>query len=262
MGLMDFLKSGKVEEVTKAPRTGATGARKERNPNPALLAIRLFYSGAVYPSQALVEKFDLDYRKAKITKETLPLKDGQTEAIVRNKYEYPEGQGNGMDVIDTKEWGQFKGEGRMVFVAVVPKSEPKVDLFQSTMYEDDGTPKSTVMDQGAVTFGQQILLPMVKEVFGIDLGNEPGKQEFVDLEVLEEVTEGEETFNVTETFSKPIMLVPKRITRGKDKDKLDYERRENAKVYLLVPKVQEAKEEEVVDLTHATDAEKAAFLNS
>lgn len=70
MGLLAFLNSASVEEVAKAPRKagGGGGKAKPWNPPSTLLAIRVWASGAVYPSKALVDRFNLEYHKAKITK--------------------------------------------------------------------------------------------------------------------------------------------------------------------------------------------------
>lgn len=233
-GLLSFLKSGTVEEVAKA----AAGVRsKQRNPNPGIVAIRIFKDGSVFPSKAAVDKFDLEYRSAVISKEAIPLKEGQVlkegeTQKFRNIYEFPSGTGNGLDVIATKKSTQIKLGKDVIFVAVTPKGAGKVDLFSSTNYNEDGTPKTSVMDQGAVTFGDKILLNLLMEDYGIILSEE---KPYVDLMISETITEGTEVFNVTEHFSRPILLVPKTVARGDDKGKDDYERRENVKVYLLAP---------------------------
>lgn len=265
MSLLSFLKTSKVEDVAAPVRVGTPGVRKQRNPNPAILAIRVWKDGSVYPSQALVAKFDLEYADAKITKETLPLKDGETTPGIKRTYEFPNGTGNGMDVIDSREWNQYKASGDMLFVGVLPKNQPKVDLFGQTAYDDaTGKPKSSVLDQGTQTFGKTVLLPLIKEVYNIELTEE---QEFVDMGVFESLTEGSETFNITENFSKPIIFAPKRITRGADKGKADYSRRENMKVYGFAPlsaisSGTAVPENEIPDLTEATPAERAAALSA
>jgi hypothetical protein len=269
MSLLNFLKKANVEEVKSSPaaRTGG-GVRKQWNPNPAIVAVRVWKDGSVFPSQAAVDKFDLEYRKAKITKEALPLKDGQAEAAFKNKYEFPEGTGNGLDVIDTREWAQYKGDGDLLFVAVVPKDAGKVDLFSSVNYDAEGAPKVTAMEQGANTFGKEVLVPAIEAVYGIKFQREAKAAtkesaavtaqegvDFVDLEIFETFGEGEDAVNVTEAFSKPILHVPKRITRGADKGKSDYTRRENVKVYGFAPTqvLHPEKEAEIAAESHGTD---------
>jgi hypothetical protein len=252
MSLMNFLKSSTVEEVkTTGGKPG--GLRKQWNPPPAIVAIRVWKDGSIFPSKAAVDKFDLEYRKTAITKEPLPLKDGETEAdrSYKKMYAWPDGTGNGFDFIDSRQWNQVQGDGAMLFVAVVPKNAGKVDLFNTVSYEEDGTPKVSVLEQGAVTFGQQVLIPAVEQVYGIRFNRDAKEAvvasagveaqaavtevtdgvDFVDLAVFESIGE----FNVTEKYSKPILHVPKLLTRGKDKGKSDYERREGVKVYGLAP---------------------------
>lgn len=269
--LLGFLRSGRVEEVKAPTRTGGGGPRKQRNPNPALIAVRVWADGSVYPSQAAVTKFDLEYKDAVVKKE-----DGQ-----KTKYEFPTGQGNGLDLIDTRVWQQFQG-GAGLLVAVVPKGSPKVDMFSTVNYDAEGKPKSTAMDQGAQTFGQEVLIPAIEEIYGLEFARSARAAKegapaveareglaYVDLEIFEELGEGEEKINITEMFSKDILFVPKRITRGADKGKADYARREKVKVYGFVP-VQilrpsaalevEADDEEAVDLTNASVEERNAVL--
>lgn len=250
MSLLNFLKTSTVEEAKPGP--GGSGGRKQWNPAPTIVAIRVWKDGSVFPSKAAVEKFNLEYPKAKITREPIKLKEGETEQKYRNVYEYPEGVGNGFDVIDSRLWNQFKGEGAMLFIAPVSKDAGKVDLFQGTNYEADGTPKTSVMDQGTVTFGEQVLIQAIEEVYGIRFNRNARKDEegdivqlavtdgvdYVDLAIFESVEEGGESFNVTEHYSKPITFSPKRITRGADKGKADYARRENVKIYGLAPAAQ------------------------
>jgi hypothetical protein len=219
MSAFSFLKGVTVqEEITPAKKSGGV-ARKERNPAATLLAIRLFANGSVYPSQALVDKFNLEYKKATITKE------GE-----KNNYSFSEGAGNGFDVIDSRHWGGYKAAGDMLFISPVVRTEPKVDLFKVVNYNEDGTPTSSVMDQGAATFGKEVLIPAVKELYGIELSED---KPFVDLIVTSELA----GVNVTEAF-KPkagYYNFPKRIVRGSKKDSFSVERRENPVVYALVP---------------------------
>lgn len=256
MSLLNFLKTSTIEEVTKSSAgRPAGGARKQWNPAPAIVAIRLWKDGSVFPSDAAVAKFELEYRNTTILKEKLPLKEGQTEADqkYRNVYNFAEGPGYGLDVIDSRLWPQMKAaEGAMLFAVPVVKDAGKVDLFNTVAYDAEGKPKFSVKDQGSATFGIQVLIPAVEEIYGVKF-NRAAKEadedgpaveaitdgvDFVDLAIIESLGTGEEAFNITENFSKPIIFAPKRINRGPDKGKADYERRENVKVYGLVPAAQ------------------------
>ncbi len=226
MSLLNFLKSGAVTEAPVENVKRAGGRSKQWAPNPSLIAIRVWYDGSVFPSQAAIEQFDLEYKDAVIT-----LKDN------KRHYDFPDGQGNGLDVILSTQWKSFNAsvEGKMLFVAVTPKKEPKVDLFSSTNYEETGKPKTIVSEQGANTYGNAVLLPALKEIYGIELTKEEGK-DFVDLVIFESLGSGLEVMNITEHYSKPITFLPKVVSRGEDKGKLDYVKRENVKIYGFAPK--------------------------
>ena len=249
MGLLNFLKGGNVTEVVASAPKGTGGVKKQWQPNPSINAVRLWKDGSVFPSTAAIAKFDFGFRSAVITKEDIAQITEQTDttgkvivkgraAGTKNVYSFPDGTGNGMDVISSKEWSQFQSgseDGAMIFVAVVPKNSPKVDVFGSTTYDEHGDPKSTVEEQGAATFGSAVLIPMVEEIYGVKFGTEEGEVEFVDLVIFESLGEGEGQVNITSRYSRPIMNLPKRVTRGADKGSLDYVRRENCKVYGFAP---------------------------
>lgn len=247
MSLLNFLKAGTVEVPVDAPKVART-SKGQLAPNPTSIAIRVWRDGSVYPSQAAIDKFDLNYRKAVIKIEQIAAREEKKdetgkviekarEASERRIYEYPEGQGNAMDVISSLDWKEFNSavEGKMLFVVVVPRKEPKTDLFSSTVYDQEtGNPKSSVAEQGATTYGESTLLPMLKDVYGVELTEEEGK-DFVDMVIFETLGSGVNVIDVTNTYSKPIIFVPKKISRGADKGKLDYARRENAKIYGFAP---------------------------
>lgn len=226
---LSFLKTAKVEEATVAPRKPGGGRTKQWNPSPILHAIRLWKDGSVFPSRALVDAYDLEYKEAAITKIEIPLKEGQTEQKYKNEYFYISGPGNGFDVIDSRAWASYNAEGHMLFISPVQRDEPKVSLFSSVGYDaETGKPKNSVMDQGSSTYGKDTLLDAVKEIYGIELNDE---KEYVDLIVFTKYGD----VNITEAFSKPLTFLPKTVVSGKDKGQPDLQRRENAKIYGFVP---------------------------
>lgn len=160
---------------------------KQRNPEG--MTVRVFANGEVYPSQELVDKFDLEYKK--------------------------ERAGNGIDVVDSKEWTPLANEDRMILFAITPKVEPKVDLFAQCRYDKDGNPMSTVMNQGSTC---DLLLTLVKE-----LGYLTPEQKYCDLELGLEWPVADQ---------KGIFNLPKMKERGEKKGEKTYERRENV---LMVP---------------------------
>lgn len=233
MGLLSFLKTANVAEVVEEQKRSG-GKSKQWNPNPALLAIRVWKDGSVFPSQALVAKFNLDYQDGTPVITPAVGKEGDLEyKPATSKTALKENPGFGFDVIDSRDWAGYKAEGNMLFISPIERGNPKIDLFASTVYDKDGKAKSNVMDQGANTFGKAVLIPAIEEVYGIlfeDALTEDGV-EFVDMVVASEL----EGIDIVKQFSKPITLVPKKISRGADKGKSDYERRENASIYGFVP---------------------------
>lgn len=264
MSKLGFLKNVVVaaQEQPKPTRNGG-GAKKDWNPASGLV-IRLWKDGSVFPSQELVSKFALEYENALTEEEIAAIKEDATKKPFR---------GNGFDVIDSADFPAFNlGGARVLIIAPAEKDLGKVDLFSSVGYNDDGTPKVTVMDQGAVTFGKDFLIPHVEEIYGITFAkaaipaveakeavaaetDEAGKViksakpavearpevpavegvEFVDLVFVGQ--EGDVVADPTPwTAPKPIVFFPKIFSRGEKKGESTIERRENPKMYVLYPK--------------------------
>lgn len=273
--LLGFLVGAKFDPSEAPVRRSGGGARKQWNPLSGLV-VRLWKDGSVYPSQALVDKFNLEYAPVVITKgENRPYSqeeiDKHNENQLREHDEYlsklAQGQpdewkpkelkprfkpsnivpkegakhGNGFDVIDSRVWAGYKASGNMLFISPASQDLPKVDLFGQTKYTSaeeegavvyDAVPVSSVMDQGSKTFGEDVLIPAVKEIYGIELTDD---NEFVDLVVVEELKEDGQSINLKELFSQKVAHLPKRVLRGEDKGKADYVRREHAIVYGFIP---------------------------
>lgn len=169
--------------------TGRIRTPKEKNPKG--IAIRIFSNGEVYPSQELVDKYKLEY-------------------LSKNA----EGTANGIDVVDSTEWTPMAAQPRMILFGITPKSEPKVDLFGSCKFNDDLTPKSTVMTQGSTS---ETLLNLVRS-----MGYLNDDQKYVDLVLLEQYP-----INTKDGLA----FIPKTITRGPNAGQRAYERRENIIFY-------------------------------
>lgn len=266
---LSFLETATVEEVAAPSRAGVGGARKPWNPADDVLAIRVWKDGGVFPSKALIERFNLEYVKVKITKgEQIPYtqedvdKWNEEQARLRDEHvqaqaSLPEAErkefkvkefkprfkpskyetendiwGNGFDFIDSRLWHGYKG-GNMLFVAPASKNLSKVDIFGSTKYTEDGTAVSSVYDQGSKTFGSDVLVPTIKEVYGIELNDE---KEYVDMLVVDELNlGGAEPVNLNKKFSQKTAIFPKKVLRGDLKGQADYEKRENTSVWGFIP---------------------------
>lgn len=171
MAGLDWLDSVEVTAPDKPARKGGGGVKKERNPTDA--DIRIFKNGSIYPSQELVDRFDLEYHA----------KDDDA-------------QGFGFDIIDSATVPQYfpdlKGDRRVILISGVDRNnkDGRISIFGSVGYHDEksvakvggaavGDPISDVLNQGAGTFGKDDLLPMIKEVYGIELSDDVP---YVDLE--------------------------------------------------------------------------------
>jgi hypothetical protein len=245
MSFLSFLNDVTISEVTKPTRTGG-GVKKQWNPEPTFMGIRIWKDGSIFPSQTLVDTFGLEYPKAIVTIEE---KTGEDNKIIKKRsYEYPEGTGYGMDIVDSRSWSQCNSPKAFIAVALVTKDQPKVDLFASTKYNEDGTPFSSVMDQGSATYGENELLPTIKEVYNI----EPNEEGFIDLLM-------DQSVNLKALSSNGILLFPKKVNRGADKGKADYQRRDNVDVFALVPvQLLDVKEEGVQQADEEADVQPEA----
>lgn len=202
------------EEVKPAFVTSkATRSVVDRNPEGT--KIRLFKNGAIYPSKELVENYALEY---------LP-KDSEEKAF-------------GFDIMSSKSFPNTAHlESSFLILAVVLKSLPKVDVFGSTKYysaEDvaklaaegtevvEGQPKSSVLDQGNTTFGKDVLIPMLKEIYGFEFAED---KKFVDLTI---VTDQPLKTNDGNYF------IPKPISRGEKKGEMEVVVRKDIEMFPLV----------------------------
>ena len=194
----DFLKN----VTLTVPETSAKTTSKV-DKNPTGMKLRVYASGKVYPSQELVDALNLEY----CSKES-------------------DSVNNGLDVFKSIDWGMFPqipGQD-FIFVCAVPKSSAKVDMFGQVGYNEDGTPKVSVMEQGGGTFGKE-LVDMIESVYGITIE----KGQFIDLE-----------FKTDVVIKSPndVYFIPKTVSRGEKKGEVTVVRREYVNVMPLIPVVE------------------------
>lgn len=235
MNFLNFLNDVAVENVEM--KTVRNTGKKQRQPDANLLGIRVWKDGSVFPSASLVSTFGLEYPAATVS--SLTGKDGKAKSV----FTVVGAQGNGLDVIDVRMWAQVTAANKnFIAVAIAPKDSSKIDLFGMTRYAEDGTPLVSVLEQGSATFGKETLLPLVKELYGA----EPNEEGFIDLVI---ATEEEGGKNLKSANG--LELIPKKISRGADKGKLDYTRRENVNIFMMYP----ATVVEATDATSVADTE-------
>src|SRR5882757_6878229 len=177
---LDFLKQIKVDDPATMRKSGGGGARKAWNPTDGL-KLRVWKDGSVFPSKELVDWFDLEYRA-----------------------KGAEHQGNALDVFPSAQFPIFKTPQPLILINVTSKANAKTDLFGSVGYVSDaetlpegatiGDPLSSVLNQGATTFGKKSLLPMIKEVYDIELDDKG----YIDLVLL-----GADGTDATQKFELP-----------------------------------------------------------
>ena len=193
----DFLKNVELN-VVPAKTSEVRAPKVQRNPDK--LTLRVFASGKIYPSQDLVDLFNLEY----VPKDST-------------------GTANGMDVFKSIDWPMFPASApdQYIFVGIVPKKLPKVDLFGQVGYEEDGSPKSSVMEQGGGSFGAQFL-EMIKEVYGIEIEKGSYKDFAVGIDL---------------KIKSPndLYFVPKTVARGEKKGEVTVVRREAIDIMPLIP---------------------------
>lgn len=228
--MLGFLKSVKVQAPETPVRKGG-GPRKQRNPENADL--RVFADGSVYPSASLVARFGLEYGNK-------PAEDAEPT-------------GFGFDVIDSDQFMNYLDTPqRCIWISAVARTEGKIDLFSTTKYNEDGTPYSSVLEQGSKTFGSAVLLPMLKEVYGIELGE---NKRHIDLKLFGvPAEEGEQPLTLPN--GKTVAFVPKSVQRGDKKGTETVIRRENPSFWCLYPA--DVQETVAADVEEATEPAETA----
>jgi hypothetical protein len=224
--MLGFLKNVQVIAPDKEPRKGGGGVRKERNPLNA--DIRIFADGSIYPSVELVKKFQLEYGNRPATKEEEPT-------------------GNGFDIIDSDEFKQYiPVPQRCIWISPVARKNAKVDLFGTTTFNEDGTPKSSVLEQGPVTFGKTSLLPLIEEAYGMKCDEET---KFIDLTLCGTPDENGQEHPLLLPPGKTVAFIPKAKQRGDEKGTATVIRRDLPEFWCLYPTklIEAAKEQAKIE---------------
>lgn len=175
--------------------------------NPEGMTIRIFKDGAVYPSEDLVNHFDLEYKS-------------KDSAI----------QGNGLDIVDSSKWGkQYPASGpHYIFVTASSKSLPKVDLFAQVNYDEEGNPIKSVLEQGSK---RPELIELIRDMYNLNLRTEltsEGEKVVDDLFKGKSYVDLDVNVDVSLPTATNIFHLPKYVSRGPKKGSSDYVRRENS----------------------------------
>lgn len=198
--MLSFLSQVTVEAVVVPAKAPATQrGPREYQPKDDVADLRIWDNGAVYPSNALVAEYNLEYT----TK-------GADDA------------GNGFDVVDTDLMPVIKTPQRFVGLSVTPRKEGKIDIFRATTYDEDLSPVNSVTTQGTAMYGKETMLPLLKEVYNVV----PNDEGYIDLKLVRE-------FPIQSPNG--IFQFPKTVTRGERKGETSYVRRENQTIFPIAP---------------------------
>lgn len=193
---LSFLKNVQLKPIEV--KTAEKRVRTVEGKNPTTADIRVYNNGKIYPSLALVDEYKLEYAH----------RDASAEAVENNEF--------GFDIFSSLKWGMIMGQlpQELIFISPIAKSEPKVSLWGACRFNEDGTPKSSVVDQGMSSFCKDEFMPMLTAVYGIDWEN----TRYVDLVI-----------NREEIIQSPnkVYHLPKVVSSGPKKGKDDYITREN-----------------------------------
>ena len=189
---LSFLSTVKLEVVTKE---AATPVKKTNNPIEADL--RVFARGSAFASAVFIAEYVLEFQ-AKSAKD----------------------QGSGLDVFTSEDWPMVNLPKEVIFTAIVPKKDPKVDMFSKTSYEGD-TPKSTAISLSNSTFVKAHLLDMLAKAYEIDWAT----TKYVDLSISKE----HQMVSPTGEY-----WIPKTVSRGERKGEKEILIRKDCAVFPLV----------------------------
>ena len=170
--------------------------------------LRLFKTGALYPSKAFAEKYNLEYQAKVEVTDAL----GRTSMVEA---------GNGLDIFKSKDWEMLPSELNLLVLAISPKYSAKVDVWGRTATKEDGTPASSVLTQGNTTFSKGQLIDMLADVYNINWD----VVDYVELDL------AVDTPLVSPTGK---YYLPTTVSRGVNKGEITIKTRENVEVFPLV----------------------------
>lgn len=182
-----------IEEKQRVPKTSIKAV-------PEGVDFRISLTGNIYLSDKFVEEFNLQYVH----------KDNADK-------------GNGIDIVESWQWSQYpKDAPDVLFFAISNRKYPKLDLYNSTKYNEDGTPKGDVLTQI-----QKVDLNIVfKALFNCEYNEETVKEHapngYLDLVLVR---------GIDFTPSNGKFYLPKEVSRGENKGEYTTSLRENVNLY-------------------------------
>jgi hypothetical protein len=212
---LSFLKNVEVKEV-------AVKARAERvklDKSPVMGAhFRVYKNGRIFTADATAVEYSLEFGQK--TELVIPGKDSDEDKVKEIT------AGCGLDIFSSENWQMIATPAPMLFIAIVPRNgNPKIDVYGSTSYDDDGEPKRSIHSNTVSSFGKDWLVPQLETLYGIDFE----EVDFVDLVMNTEYgIEAPKTPNGDRMYS-----IPKTVSRGDNKGDLVFLTRKNVLVFPL-----------------------------
>jgi hypothetical protein len=186
-------------KLDKSPVTGAS--------------FRVYKNGRIFTAEAIAEEYSLEFgAKEEII---VPGKDTDTDKTKEVVI------GNGLDIFSSENWQMIATPAPMLFVAIVPRhGNPKIDVYGSTSYEEDGIPKRSIDSNTVSSFGKDILVPQLEELYGVNFE----EVDFIDLVMVTEYAI---------EAPRGVFSIPKTVSRGDNKGDLVFVTRKNITVFPL-----------------------------
>lgn len=199
---LSFLKNVEVKEVAikaKAVRIGL-----EKTP-VAGADFRVYKNGRIFTHPDTAAKWDLEFGPKAVYED-----DGKEITV-----------GNGLDVFSSADWQMIQTPEELLFVAIVPREgNAKIDIYGSTTYNEDGTNKRSIDNNTISTFGADVLVDLLANVYGVNWET----AEYVDLVMNTE-------FQIK--APKEVYSIPKVVSRGEKKGEPVFVTRKNISVFPL-----------------------------
>jgi hypothetical protein len=212
---LSFLKNVEVKEV--AVKAKAERVKLDKFPIEGA-SFRVYKNGRIFTAPTVAGEFMLEFgAKEEII---IPGKDSSEDTTKEITI------GNGLDIFSSENFQMIATPTPMLFIAIVPRQgNPKIDVYGSTSYDEDGSPKRSIDSNTVSSFAKDVLVPQLEEVYGINFE----EVDFVDLIMnTEYAIEAPKTPNGDRMYS-----IPKTVSRGDNKGDLVFLTRKNVTVFPL-----------------------------
>jgi hypothetical protein len=198
---LSFLKNVEIKEVAVKAKAARIGLEK----TPVEGAdFRVYKNGRIFTHPKTAKDWELEFGP---------------KVLDENEKEIT--AGNGLDIFCSTDWQMISTPEEMLFVAIVPREgNPKIDVYGSTTYNEDGTNKRSIDNNSISTFGADVLVELLASVYKVDWE----LVEHVDLVMNTE-------FQIL--APKGVYSIPKVVSRGEKKGEPVFVTRSNISVFPL-----------------------------